>query len=191
MSIDTYTKSSCPAVDVTVLVRNVPYASCDTWRADVVAHLTASPPDLVVISSYGYHPLAGEPTGAERRRQWAAGLSRSIAVLRSSGSRVLVIADTPRFDMAPPICVSAHVRDVTSCAGDPAAALDAELRATERAAAETADAGFVDATPYLCSADACPPIVGHLLVYRDVNHLTATYARYLAPVLDRQVEAAR
>ena len=35
--------------------------------------------------------------------------------------------------------------------------------------------------------DACPAVIGNLLVYRDSNHMTTTYARALAPVLGRSI----
>lgn len=188
VSVAAYTKSSCPAVSVTVLDDAVPYAACDTWRAAVLAHLTADPPDLVVLSGYSGYELSG--VGAEdRARAWGDGLSTTVRALQDAGSRVLVIGDTPRFAAAPPVCVSAHPRDVLSCAGDPAKALDAGIAAAERAATTDAGAAFADVTPYLCSDDACPVIVDDLLVYRDVNHLTATFARYLEPVLAPQLQA--
>ena len=42
----------------------------------------------------------------------------------------------------------------------------------------------------LCGTRRCPVIVGDVLVYRDDSHLTATYARRLAPRLAAVLEAA-
>lgn len=187
LEIETYTKSSCPSVGVTTVLKGVAYASCDRWRTAVTAHLTADAPDVVVLSNYAYHQLLGAPGPAERTREWTGGLARTVDQLHRSGSRVVVVADTPRFDVAPPVCLSAHLDDVSPCLGDPQVNLDRPLAAAERRATVDAGGEFVDATAYLCDRRSCPPIVGDLLVYRDVNHLTATYARYLAPVLARAV----
>ena len=189
--ISTYTKSSCPAVLVTVMVKNQPYAACDRWREAVLSRLTDDPPDLVLISSYAYHPLASRSGGAERRREWATGLRRTVERLRTSGSKVLVVADTPRFETAPPTCLSKNVEEAGSCAGDPSSSLDPQLTAAEEAVTREPGATYVNLNPYLCDADSCPAVIGDLLVYRDVNHLTATFARYLAPTLQEQVEEAR
>jgi len=191
MNINSYTKSSCPAVDVTVLVKNVPYTTCDEWRRAVMKKLTADPPDLVVISSYSDYVLVGEPSGRDRREAWSAGLTRTIAALREAGSEVIVIADTPRFETAPAECVSVHLRDVDVCAGERTAVLDAAMTATEKSATMGAHGHFVDLTPYLCDDTSCPIVIFDLLVYRDMNHLTVAFVRYLAPALASALEMGR
>ncbi len=191
LSISTYTKSSCPAVLVTVMVKNQPYAACDRWREAVLSRLADDPPDLVLISSYAYHPLASRSVGAERRQEWATGLRHTAERLRAVGSQVLVVADTPRFETAPPTCLSENVEKSGICAGAPSTSLDAQLLAAEQAATRESGASYIDLNPYLCDASSCPAVIGDLLVYRDVNHLTATFARYLAPTLQEQVEEAR
>jgi hypothetical protein len=42
----------------------------------------------------------------------------------------------------------------------------------------------------VCPASPCPVIVGRWLLWRDDKHLTATYARRLAPAMRRWVQAA-
>ena len=39
-------------------------------------------------------------------------------------------------------------------------------------------------------ATRCPPVIGNVLVYRHMNHLTATYVRSLVPVLDQVIKKA-
>ncbi|MBM7504154.1 acyltransferase family protein [Agromyces aurantiacus] len=183
LAIRAYTKSSCPAVDVTVLDKNVPYLSCDRWRAAVMAELTANPPDLVVFSSYAAYAIDGVDDPEARLTTWADGTARAVAAMRQAGSRVLVIADTPRFRAAPSLCISSHLEDVRPCSALRAEALDAAQTEAERTSVEAAGGTFVDLTPYLCDQVECPVVVHDLLVYRDVNHLTASYVRYLAPAL--------
>jgi hypothetical protein len=43
---------------------------------------------------------------------------------------------------------------------------------------------FVDPTPWMCATDPCPTVIGRFLIYRDTHHMTATYARGLARVLE-------
>lgn len=190
MAIRAYTKSSCPAVDVTVLVQNVPYLSCDRWRAAVMAELTADPPDLVVFSSYSAHPLDGVADEAQRLRSWEEGTRQTVAALTERGIRVVVVADTPRFAAAPALCISTHLHDALSCAGTQGEVLDADQTAVEQRAVEAGGGEFVDLTPFICGGGVCPVVVDDLLVYRDVNHLTATYVRYLAPALAERIEPA-
>jgi hypothetical protein len=46
----------------------------------------------------------------------------------------------------------------------------------------------VDLSDVICDPDRCPATRGKYLVYRDRDHLTATFARALAPYLDRQLQ---
>ncbi|WP_404802854.1 acyltransferase family protein [Microbacterium gallinarum] len=189
VAISTFTKSSCPAVSATVLDKNSPYTSCDRWRDAVIEHLVADPPELVIFSSYAWYELAGVDDDTERREVWAAGLASTVRALTASGSEVLVIADTPRFSSSPPACVSADPLDVSACAGDRSLVLDEALTRAEAAATAAAGGGFADLTEYICGAAECPVIVDDMLVYRDVNHLTSTYVRYLEPALAEPIDA--
>lgn len=183
VAIRAFTKSSCPAVSVTVLDKGVPYGSCDRWRESVIAHLEAHPPDVVLLSSYAHYTLAGHPGDQQRSEHWANGSSETVARLRAAGSQVLVIADTPRFGSTPSTCVSANTMDVTQCAGLRTDVINAAMVDSERAAVERADGHYLDMTDFICEEDTCPVIIDDLLVYRDVNHLTTTFLRYLAPAL--------
>jgi len=187
-AVAAYTKSSCPAVEVTVIDKDVPYASCDRWREAVVAALVADPPDLVVISSYSGYRLADAVD--DRPSAWAAGTRSVVAQLRAAGAGVLVIADTPRFPASPATCVATVPTDVLSCAGDPRTTLDAQLAAAEADAAASAGAVTADLTGYLCDTERCPVIIDDLMVYRDVNHLTARAVQYLKPALAAPLEEA-
>ncbi|WP_022888317.1 acyltransferase family protein [Agromyces italicus] len=190
MTIKAYSKSSCPAVDVTVLVKNVPYTSCDRWREAVMAELTANPPDLVVFSSYSAYPLDGATDPGQRLSAWEDGVRQTVTSLTESGSRVVVIADTPRFAEAPSLCISMQLEDVLNCAGARSEVLDADQASAERRAVEAGGGEFADLTPFICGDGTCPVVVDNLLVYRDVNHLTAAYVRYLAPALAAYLEPA-
>jgi hypothetical protein len=60
----------------------------------------------------------------------------------------------------------------------------------EKAVAASTSAGYVDTDPWFCMATACTVIVGNMLVYRDDNHITATYANWLTPVIGAHLDAA-
>jgi len=40
---------------------------------------------------------------------------------------------------------------------------------------------------WFCTDTVCPTIVGNLLVYRDDNHITGSYAIFVAPLLDAAI----
>ncbi|MDQ0725924.1 acyltransferase family protein [Microbacterium sp. W4I20] len=183
-SLRTYTKSSCSAAAVTVLVKSVPYSSCDRWRDRVVAHLLADPPDLVVISNYAHYVLADSPDGSQRLPLWRDGLRSTVQKLRDAGSKILLIADSPRLRSQPDTCVSTDVMDTARCDEDREWAIDDDLAAVEQDVAEQTGAAYVDLTEFICTAATCPVIIDDMFVYRDVNHMTSTFVSYLAPALD-------
>ena len=54
-----------------------------------------------------------------------------------------------------------------------------------------AGATVVDPVPWFCE-EGCPPIIGNTLAYHDGDHISATYAQQLAPLLaDRLTGALR
>ena len=184
--LEPYVKVSCPFVDMRVrsLTLKREYFECTKWRAALVARLAADPPDLVIVANlrWMYPVLAADGTVA---RQGAA-LARMIDRLPG---RVVVVADTPTWSITldVPACLSAHPRDIRPCSMSRAAAL-AGTMVRERAAAKATGAGLVNLNELICPADPCPAVVNGMIVLRDTHHLTATFARSLAPALNRALD---
>jgi len=174
LRIETYTKSSCPSVDVAVYVNAIEYSECDAWRNAVIAELAADPPALVVISNMADQP--NQPGGGIDPDEWAQGLAR---VIDRIGAPVLVIVDTPRQPETPATCLSAHLEDARVCGIDRAEAINSRWESIERIAAESAGASVVDLNDYICDATRCDPIIGSTLVYRDAHHLTVEFVERL------------
>jgi hypothetical protein len=67
--------------------------------------------------------------------------------------------------------------------------------ARERLAARSVKGAFLDFGTAICGGPGdCPVVRGGRIVFRDDHHLTATFARWLAPALERalvRVLAAR
>jgi hypothetical protein len=113
------------------------------------------------------------------RRTW-----RSLAGI----APVVVLRDTPapRLDVAE--CVSAHREELTRCAVPRDEALAGIGPLQVDAARGLTGVRLVDLNDAICPADRCAAVIGGVLVYRDTNHLTATYARTLAVRLDEQLQ---
>jgi hypothetical protein len=52
------------------------------------------------------------------------------------------------------------------------------------------EASIVDPTSWFCREDLCPAVIGGVVVYADEHHMTATYARTMAPALEGPLTAA-
>lgn len=187
----TYTKSQCPVLDVDVVGGDGrrPNDSCVSWNRELRQRLTADRPNLIVTSSYNYSAYRDGRvlTGAAGRAALVDGMRRawqSFAV----ATPVLVLRDTPapRLDIAE--CVSAHREQLTRCAVPREEALRGIGPLQVDAAKGLPGVRLADLNDAICPADRCAAVIGGVLVYRDTNHLTATYARTLAGRLDEQVQ---
>ena len=183
--LDTNTKSSCPSVDVPVLKDGVEYTECAQWRSGVVQRIQDEQPALVLLANHG----AGEwqtVDSDDPATAWRRGLESTIAEVDDS-ARVAVLADIPLQGADPPECLSYNLEHASECDAAVEEAFSPEVIETEEAAAEAAGAEYIDLTPYFCNERTCPTIVDNLLVYRDEQHLTATFSSRLAGPLDKEI----
>jgi peptidoglycan/LPS O-acetylase OafA/YrhL len=177
-----WTKSSCPAADITVFNKslNRSYTECDAWRQQTIERIGTLQPDLVFVSDS--ENVVGSSVTDE---QWTDDTLRTLAALRSaSHARIVLIQDdpVPAYDM--PSCVAQHVDSLNACTFPVSKAYSYPSRHRALAAGVKA-AGFevVDPRPWICTATTCPAVVGNLLVYRDDTHLTNTFSGWLAPMV--------
>jgi peptidoglycan/LPS O-acetylase OafA/YrhL len=182
------TKSACPSADVTVWSGSLrrEYRECDTWRQAVVERIVASRPALVVLANSRVATLLVDGhriEAADAPETWLAGLGRTIDQLREADGAVVVLGDTPRSSVDPPVCLSRHPQDTLACATPRSTAVDAEWLRGEAATADTHGASFIDPTDMVCTADTCPAVIGRYLVQRDDHHFATPFAASLAPQL--------
>ena len=45
-------------------------------------------------------------------------------------------------------------------------------------------------TRFFCTDTVCPAVIGSIVTYFDASHMTATYARSIAPYVDAEILAA-
>jgi SGNH domain (fused to AT3 domains) len=180
------TKSSCPSVQI--LAANPKYpadrAACNTWRKRAETWLRSHPPDLVVITNAHAYTLVdsgGHPIPTSHVEEtWQQGLARTLAAM-PSGSAVDVLADTPTLNADVPTCLKAHRTRISACETARSKAIDAGHNRAEKAAADKAGATFVTLNGVVCSYDPCPVVAGNVVMWRDQQHLTATFSALLAP----------
>ena len=176
----TQTKSSCRSVLETQPGTADRDKACAAWRADVLADLVAHPPAAVVLGNYAGAALG---TDAETTRAWSTGIRDTVAALPAS-TAVIVLADSPSLGSSQITCLSVNLEHADRCDVPARKALESVGRRAIEASTATSRAHYVDVTGFICGPEVCPPIIGSTLVYRDDNHLTATFAAELAGPLD-------
>lgn len=151
---------------------------CLQWREAAIEYAVERKPDLIV--------LMGTKTVAESSdERILVGLEETIERLEPSGASVLLLRDNPRFDQDMFFCVEVHGRDAPDCSRPRASVLAAENPALALAGGRV---GVADLTDYLCPDEVCRSVIGGVVVYLDLNHLTWTYARTLAPPLSAEID---
>jgi hypothetical protein len=111
----------------------------------------------------------------------------------ANGSRIAVLADNPGVSEESIACLTrtAFGSDKTGECGTPRSEALAQRDSLIYAASRVPGATLIDLTPYYCTEDRCPSVIGDVIVYSDVGaHLTATYVRTLAPAIVEGVQQA-
>jgi peptidoglycan/LPS O-acetylase OafA/YrhL len=186
-------KATCPPINITVYSPSLGgwYTGCNQWRAAVVARIQALHPALVVLGFSREYGIPDDHVVVDGAA-WMQGLSSMMTTLRATGAQVVLMGDVPYPQTGlVPDCLSAHLTDAVACTlpkqypyYNPSGV------GQEEAVAAAAGAGYVNTQPWFCYDLTCAVIVDNLLVYRDDNHITATYASWLTPVIGADLEEA-
>ena len=152
------------------------FEECAAWRSRLVDRIVSLDPDLVV--SLGTRTAPGPD-----REVLPPGFVAAWQQLADAGIRLIGLRDSPR-----------HLEDVPECldrSGDAAAACgsaradvytDDVLEEAARTLPQTVD--LLDTSSYFCTDEVCPALVGNVRVYMDSGHVTGTYMRTVAPLLE-------
>lgn len=155
--------------------------SCRQWNEHVLAKLGELRPDAVLTTS---------TTGQGGRDHTPDGYLTQWRRVAELDIPVLAIRDVAWHDSDIPECVEQHGPDARVCGAD-RAAHGLDRPATVESHRRVPDnIRFLDLTDYLCEPDFCPAVIGNVLVYHDAHHLSATYARTLAPFLAASIVEA-
>jgi len=161
-------------------------ADCEAWKKNLNAYLLAHTEYDGIITTYDYGlSSVVAPAGMTQEQAIVDGLVRAWKPFSDRGTPILAINDNPQAGVGHADCVVKNgLAAAQACAVPVAQALSA-FNGLRPAAAATKGAHLVDLTPYYCNDTSCPAVIGHVVVYRDQYHLTATYVRTLAPYLGR------
>jgi len=192
-------KASCPPFEVRRFLKEYrrEYTECSAWRAAVYTHVAASRPRAVVLARYGgYASSLLDERGrginpAQATTVWQAGVHATFVRLRAVGAPVFVFRDTPNPGVDVPRCVD--LKGAAACGFSRAEKGrwdDVLFQAEAREAKQFDNVELVDLTDSVCPTDTCSVVQDGIIKFRDNNHLTATFARTLAPTLNAALRRA-
>ena len=150
--------------------------TCLKWNENLIEHLKGDPPDLVFTTST-LNKRKTIPPGYINQWKELEGITT-----------VFAIRDNPRMKKKIPSCLEKQ-KNPLRCAipRDKGVSKEVPWENTEGIPSNVI---FADLTDYFCDQTTCYPIIGNIIVYRDNNHITATYAKTLALPLKESLEEA-
>jgi len=181
--ITTYVRSACPFIGRHfVTVRDPREAACNRWN-DKVRQILANQDafDFVFVTANHKDGLLGSPEYGAKSFQlaWQPLLDR--------GTKVVAVRDVPLMVGALE-CLQRNVNNAEYCAM-PA---NSEVLGNDslfNAAKQTNGVYVIDLTSVICPKDVCQIALNGFTVMRDHGHLTATFAKSLAPIIENELEA--
>lgn len=189
LRIHTYLVSRCYTVTEPLAFGDARTEACQAWNERVLSETSDGRYDLVVVSNLFGMPLAGVPQDEQEVAARAA-YGRSLDRWAEGGVPTLVLRDTPHSDLpGVPDCVAEHTDDLAACDGG----RDREQVDPLADAAEVHPSPLVrvlDLTDRFCREETCYSTIGGLIAYFDGGHMSASFARTLAPALAPDVRSA-
>jgi hypothetical protein len=180
------TRSSCAFTAGVPRVPEPRGASCGKWNRSVLRWLQEQPQISTVFTSN--HPMqVDEAPGQGRFAAEVAGITDAWAKLPATVKHIVVIHDTPymREDVLQCIeeAIRAHKDAGASCAEPRSKALFRDPNVVAAEQLHSRRIQVIDLTRFFCDFELCYPVVGGALVYRNPDHLTATFATTAGPYL--------
>jgi peptidoglycan/LPS O-acetylase OafA/YrhL len=174
-----FSKKGCPPSEQPL--RNaLADRECNPWRDESLAKITAARPNLIILTGYHYATASGG-VGDDL---WRDGMTTTLTKLGDLAPHVVILGDTPTENADVPQCLSGHLRSVPACVSPRRYSVRGPRLQVEAELAAQFGTATIDTSDWLCTQQACPVIIGDLLVYRDRNHLTPDASMSLAPLLE-------
>lgn len=190
--VDSYLKGGCPW---SALAREsadkVFVDGCNAWRSSLNEALLSNDYDAILTTSYSRtsYVSVGDLSIDDQKVE---GFRTAWSEISSRGTPILAVLDVPTFERDPAQCLSQAIKDQTDEAAcdvprDTAFGWPDPLR---EAVTRVPNAAAIDLTDLVCSETVCPARIGGVTVFRDKDHITATFSRTLAPYLYDRVSSA-
>lgn len=182
------TKSACAMVDRPFHYARIrrEYTECAEWRDKVVDYIRDVSPPVVVVGSSGSYPFDAAT--------WRAGSTDFLRRIAAPGRRIAVLGPTPILPFDAPAClmrghdVLPEAPEIEDCSVPLAGIAFAEVEdALRETVAGIPGAIYINAASIACPAGRCAAWRNGRLAFRDTQHLNASYAASLAPVLGEQL----
>ncbi|ABM07778.1 Acyltransferase family domain protein [Paenarthrobacter aurescens TC1] len=155
---------------------------CNEFNSEVRSHIQDHAPDAIfMVGTAAVSSLPDE--------RLTHGFEDLIPEVTGLGIQVVAVRDNPRFTYSLTDCTLAKGVDSPDCRPLKSDVL-AEPSPFDAVRGKYQNLFLLDMTDLICLGIYCPPIIGNTFVYLDDNHLTKTYVKSMAGMLDERWFAA-
>lgn len=182
------TKSSCPMVDEPLYDSRIgrEYIECSSWRKAALKQIASMQPDILFLGS--------TPTRSFNHEQWVEGTTRVLNIVSRSVGHIYILRGTPTLPFDGPGCLSAQswlpwIHSKRSSCHAPAYSMqnDDVYQWLVQASSGFQNVKVLDLNAAVCPASECDAERDGKIVFRDSQHLTATFVESLSGELARQL----
>lgn len=186
-SVEVIGKGRCPYSDARrEITDTILSAACAKYVKNLKAKLLVENYDLVITSQK--NGVAWLTTAGKTPEESSiAGLVSAWQPLIKQGIPILVIKDNPM--PIPDVIRCLETKTLAKCSvlRNSAIPFDPQVQATIQIKSKLVK--IVNFDNVYCDSKVCFPVIGKVVVYRDANHLTSTFARTLAQYLKPKIDA--
>jgi peptidoglycan/LPS O-acetylase OafA/YrhL len=180
----TYTKRGCPPAEIPTFssVLGKVYKECAPWRRNVLDQMVTDGVQVVFVAQFE-RLLSASTRKPMWQKEWREGLQGTVTELESRGIKPVLMEDTPYPGQDIPTCLSRSYTNIQQCSPSVSVAYRDDMNEMlvdfDRAGQQV-----LWVRNWFCITTSCPTVVGNVLVYRDDNHMTVSFASLIAPLLD-------
>ncbi|GAA1865718.1 acyltransferase family protein [Brevibacterium marinum] len=159
---------------------------CQDYSKWVEDRTTSGEFDAVITSERQSTPLDGK-SWEETEREAPEGHRKILQSWIDAKLDVVVVRDTPYpggDDIQVPDCVAKHEDDLEKCSGTPESWHWMDPLAASARTMDSKNLSIIYPEDWFCPDGRCEPVIGGVITYFDTAHITATYAKTLAPQFD-------
>lgn len=183
----TYTKRGCPPAEISVFssVLGKVYNECAPWRKNAIAKMKEDGVQVVFVAHFD-RLLSASTRKPMWQKEWREGLQGSLDVIRGEGIVPVLMQDTPYPGQDVPTCLSRNYTNVHRCTQGFTTAYREDMTQMVKDF-DVANENVLWVQSWFCATNGCPTVVGNIMIYRDDNHMSVTYASFIATLLDADI----
>ncbi|MCK0155055.1 acyltransferase [Alcanivorax sp. S6407] len=167
------TKSSCPMIDEPFFYKRIgrEYIECETWRNKAIEWLKGETPERVFVGSSASVPFTDQ--------QIINGTRRLLDKLSTATMNIYLIEPNPVLQKSGPSCLMENGSEsVSLCSGNTKKNTRYKHTADLLESVATAydNTYWIETASYVCPGGMCSAERDGSVIFRDEQHLTATFA---------------